>query len=213
MELKNDGICERDIGRDHREPDTAGIAVRRLLYDGSENYAGGPKNDPVGNMQLEVTEVALAQAATPSVLSLSDGTKVDTDETETAGMVVDEVREADGVPVGRIVRKRAVEAGMEGSRVGITNGLDDHASTMIADHAESTVEDHVGGSEIGRDPVTESQTKKIGEDQSARSRHQMTLLFESMQSLGDFNGFESGSTGESSTRGVRKRRPPQETEK
>ena len=141
-------------------------------------------NDPVGDMQLQVTEAALAHAATQSVLALADGTKVDTDETETVGMVVDELIETDGVPVGHIVKKRAVEDGTEGSRVGIPNRIDDHASTVIADQAKSTVEDHVGRSEIGRDPVTESQTKKIAEDHSARILHQMNLLFESMQSMG-----------------------------
>ena len=49
-------------------------------------------------MQLEITETALAQAATPSVFPLPDRTKVDTDETETACMVVDKVGETHGVP-------------------------------------------------------------------------------------------------------------------
>ena len=97
------------------------------------------------------------------MFSLPDGTKVDTDETGTAGMVVDEVRETDGVPVGHIVNKKAVEAGMEGSRVGVPNKIDDHVSTMIVDHAQS---------------------RKLLTNQSARIRHKMNLLFESMQSLG-----------------------------
>ena len=48
---------------------------------------------------------------------------------------------------------------------------------MTADLAKSTV-DHHGRSETGRDLVTESQTKKIAEDQSARTLHQMNLSFE-----------------------------------
>ena len=80
------------------------------------------------------------------------------------------------------MKKKAVTAGMGGSRVGIPNIIYDHASTLIADHAKSTV---VGRSEIGRDLVTESQTEKIAEDQTARILHQMNFSVRVNAVVGD----------------------------
>ena len=39
--------------------------TQQELYEGLENDGGASMNDPVGNMQLDVTEAALAQAALP----------------------------------------------------------------------------------------------------------------------------------------------------
>ena len=87
-----------------------------------------------------------------------------TEETETAGMVWDEARETGGVPVGHIAKEKVDDTGIEGSRVGTPNRIDDHAGTLVADHTKSTVEERLVRSEIERDLVSESQTKKNAED-------------------------------------------------
>ena len=63
-------------------------------------------------------------------------------------MAADNVTETDGVPVGCISKKIAVEAGEDGIRAGSPKRIDDHENTAIEDRAQSSaVDDPMGRAE------------------------------------------------------------------
>ena len=87
-------------------------------------------------------------------------------------------------PLGHVSKQITVSIG--------ENGVPIWSPNRIYDHAKST-EDPLARPEIKWHPVTESQNKRIDEDQSDKRLQQMTLLFESMKLLGTQmrEGFET----------------------
>ena len=68
-------------------------------------------------------------------------------------MAVDNVTKTDGVPVGHISKKIAVEAGGDGMRLGSLNRIEDHENTAIENRATSSaVDDPTGRAESRLEP-------------------------------------------------------------
>ena len=73
-------------------------------------------------------------------------------------MAADNVTETDGVPVGYISKKIAVEAGQDGILAGSPNRIDDHENTAIEDRAQSSaVDDPMGRAESRQQSWSEAQ--------------------------------------------------------
>ena len=95
-----------------------------LLYKDLENYADARRNDPARTMLAEVAEAAMMQAEAET-------------QPDDPAMAVGNVTETDGVPVGQISKKIAVEAGGSGMRPGSLNRIEDHENTAIEDRFSS----------------------------------------------------------------------------
>ena len=89
---------------------------------------------------------------------------------------------------------------------------DEH--TVNSDHINKLQSKDSEGFEVLRNPVTESQSKKIPEDQGDRILMKMSELFQSMETLGFEDGFSGQQLRESGERRkLQKRRTSQETRK
>ena len=106
-----------------------------------------------------------------------------------------ETRRREGAPVGEQVRAMlevVAEAAMAQTETQSMLALQDGDTTGTTRGAKVQRTDG-DGFEVGKNPVTESHSKKITEDQSDKILQQMTLLFESVKLLGTrmTEGFET----------------------
>ena len=82
----------------------------------------------------------------------------------------------DSTPLEHVSTKFRVVHHEDGTAIGSPNRIDAVA--------KSTMEDPMGRPEIKWHPVTESQSKRIAEDQGDRILRKMTKLFQSMELIG-----------------------------
>ena len=126
-------------------------------------------------MLAEVAEVAEA-----AMMQAEAGTQPDD-----PAVAVDSATETDGVPMGHILKKIAVEAGgMECVLVAQTGRIDDHENTAIADRATiCAVDDPLGGAESRHQSCSEAQGSRTTH-QNNDLLQQMTMVCATVQNLG-----------------------------
>ena len=81
------------------------------------------RNDQGRTVLEVVSEAAMAQAATQSMLTLTDAPT----------MMVDDVEESDNTPMGHVSTKMTVGVGEDGVPIGTPNRIDDHAKSTTED--------------------------------------------------------------------------------